>query len=62
MDGILNNDHFHVFKLFLLVFLCWVGAMLQRSPSVIEPGGLEGGGIESGFLQNGNRRGGSLKT
>jgi len=36
--------------------------MLQRNPSVIEPGGLEGGGIESGFLKNGDRRGGSLKT
>jgi len=36
--------------------------MLQRSPSVIEPGGLEGGGIESGFLKNGDRRGGSFTT
>ena len=37
-------------------------SMLQRSPSVIEPGGLDGGGVESGFLNNGGRRGGFLKT
>jgi len=36
--------------------------MLQRSPSVIEPGGLEGGGVGSGFLKNGDRMGGSLKV
>ena len=37
-------------------------SILQRSLSVIEPGGLEGGGVESGFLKSGDRRGGSLKT
>jgi len=35
--------------------------MLQRSPSVIKPGGLEGGGFQSGFLKNGDRREGFFK-
>ena len=37
-------------------------SMLQRRPSVIEPGGLEGEGIESGLLKIGIERGGSLMS
>ena len=36
--------------------------VLQRSPSVIEPGGLEGEGFESGLQKMGIEGGGSLMS
>ena len=37
-----------------------MGAVLQRRPLIIEPGGLEGEGFESGLLKIGIEGGGSL--
>jgi len=37
-----------------------IGAVLQRRPLIIEPGGLEGEGFESGLLKIGIEGGGSL--
>jgi len=39
-----------------------LGAVLQRRPLMIEPGGLEGGGVESGLLKMGIEGGGSLMS